>query len=151
VRHSCLRYVRGQARGNSERNMAVFLRWGFISISINLQLEDHPLSAVRDCLFDLFAATLHTGGAPPSSTWGNAMSWWQGPTYHGDAAVLLKITCVRTSHQFSTPYAEHTAHTGLKNQTNICNLSFFFWVQPVSLFERIRYISRIYYWCFTHS
>jgi len=26
------------------------------------KLEDHPLSAVRDCLFNIFAATLHTGG-----------------------------------------------------------------------------------------
>jgi len=28
----------------------------------NLKLENHPLSAVRDNLFDIFAATLHTGG-----------------------------------------------------------------------------------------
>jgi len=26
------------------------------------KLEDHPLSVVRDCLFDIFAATLHTVG-----------------------------------------------------------------------------------------
>ena len=26
------------------------------------KLEDHPLSAVRDCLFNLFLATLHIGG-----------------------------------------------------------------------------------------
>jgi len=26
------------------------------------KLEDHPLSAVHDCLFNLFAATLHKGG-----------------------------------------------------------------------------------------
>ena len=26
------------------------------------KLEDHPLSAVRDCLFNLFAATLHIRG-----------------------------------------------------------------------------------------
>jgi hypothetical protein len=26
------------------------------------KLEDHPLSAVRDCLFNTFTATLHTGG-----------------------------------------------------------------------------------------
>jgi hypothetical protein len=26
------------------------------------KLEDHPLSAVQDCLFNIFAATLHTGG-----------------------------------------------------------------------------------------
>jgi len=28
----------------------------------NPKLEDHPSSAVRDCLFNLFAATLHIGG-----------------------------------------------------------------------------------------
>jgi hypothetical protein len=26
------------------------------------KVEDHPLSAVRDCLFNILAATLHTGG-----------------------------------------------------------------------------------------
>ena len=26
------------------------------------KLEDHPSSAVRDCLFNLFAATFHMGG-----------------------------------------------------------------------------------------
>jgi hypothetical protein len=26
------------------------------------KLEDNPLSAVRDCLFNIFAATLHIGG-----------------------------------------------------------------------------------------
>jgi hypothetical protein len=26
------------------------------------KLEDHPLSAVRNCLFNIFAATLHIGG-----------------------------------------------------------------------------------------
>jgi len=26
------------------------------------KLEDHTLSAVRDCLFSVFAAALHTGG-----------------------------------------------------------------------------------------
>jgi len=28
----------------------------------NPKLEDHPLSAVRDCLFNIFAGTLHIGG-----------------------------------------------------------------------------------------
>jgi hypothetical protein len=27
-----------------------------------LKLKDHPLSAVRDCLFNIFATTLHIGG-----------------------------------------------------------------------------------------
>jgi hypothetical protein len=29
---------------------------------VTTKLEDHPLSAVRDCLFNIFAATLHIGG-----------------------------------------------------------------------------------------
>jgi hypothetical protein len=37
------------------RNMA------FVSISLNAE-EDHPLSAGRDCLFNIFAAALHIGG-----------------------------------------------------------------------------------------
>jgi hypothetical protein len=35
------------------------------------KLQDHPLSAVCDCLFNIFAATLHTWRvSPPSTTWG---------------------------------------------------------------------------------
>jgi hypothetical protein len=43
------------------------------------QLEDHPLSAVRNCLFSIFAAIPHTWRASPSSvTWGRAILWWKG-------------------------------------------------------------------------
>jgi len=49
---SCKWYVTGYA-----------LRWGVVSTSPNPpKLEDHPLSAVRDCLFNIFVATFHTGG-----------------------------------------------------------------------------------------
>jgi hypothetical protein len=42
------------------------------------KLEDHPLSAVCDCLFKIFASTLYTWMAsPPSATRGRAMPWWQ--------------------------------------------------------------------------
>jgi len=40
-----------------------FLRWGVVSTSPPPpKLEDHPLSAVRDCLFNIFVATHHTVG-----------------------------------------------------------------------------------------
>jgi hypothetical protein len=40
------------------------------------KLEDHPLSSVRDCLFDIFEATLHIGGAvPPYTTRERARPW----------------------------------------------------------------------------
>ena len=41
---------------------SLFSRGGVVSASPNPQAGDHPLSAVRDCLFNLFAATLHIGG-----------------------------------------------------------------------------------------
>jgi hypothetical protein len=43
------------------------------------KLEDHPLTAVRDCLYNIFAATLHIWRpSPPTATWGLTMPWWQG-------------------------------------------------------------------------
>jgi hypothetical protein len=42
------------------------------------KLEDHTLSAVRDFLFNIFAATLYIWRpSPPSANWGRAMPWWQ--------------------------------------------------------------------------
>jgi len=41
----------------------------------------HPLSAVRDCIFNIFVAIFHMWRpCPPSTFWGRAMPWWQGPT-----------------------------------------------------------------------
>jgi hypothetical protein len=43
------------------------------------KLEGHLLSAVRDSLFDIFAAALHVWRpSPPSATWRRAVPWWQG-------------------------------------------------------------------------
>jgi hypothetical protein len=59
----CLGCTKGsvQARGICS---SFVIRRGFrarISTSPNSHLEDHPLSVVRDCLFNIFAAILHTG------------------------------------------------------------------------------------------
>jgi hypothetical protein len=57
----------------------LILRWGVVSAMPNPKLGDYPLSAVRDCLFSIFAAALHNWRASsPSATWGRAMPWWQG-------------------------------------------------------------------------
>jgi hypothetical protein len=62
----CLDRTKGsvQVRGTSSYFVTLyfFLQWGVVSTSPKLQLEDHLLSAVRDCLFNIFAATFHTGG-----------------------------------------------------------------------------------------
>jgi hypothetical protein len=46
------------------------------------KLEDHRMSAVCDCLFNIFAATLHVGGRSSVRNV-RMLPWWQGPTYHG--------------------------------------------------------------------
>jgi hypothetical protein len=44
------------------RNMTRFYGEKLLASRPNPKLEDHPLSAVSDCLFNIFAATLHIGG-----------------------------------------------------------------------------------------
>jgi hypothetical protein len=61
------------------RNKLIFYGEDLLAPRPTLKLEDHPLSAVRDCLFNIFTATLHIWRPfPPSATWGRAMPWWQG-------------------------------------------------------------------------
>jgi hypothetical protein len=41
--------------------------------------EEHSLLAVRDCLFNIFATTIHIWRpSHPSATWGRAVPWWHG-------------------------------------------------------------------------
>jgi hypothetical protein len=41
------------------------------------KLEDHPLSAVHGCSFNIFTPTLHIWRTSPSATQGYAMPMWQ--------------------------------------------------------------------------
>ena len=50
----------------ASRLVSIF-KMGFYGVALlatppTPKLEDYPLSAVRDCLFNIFAATLHIGG-----------------------------------------------------------------------------------------
>ena len=67
-----------------------FLRWGVVSPSSKLQPGRPPLSAVCDCLFNIFAATVRIRRlSPPCASWGSAMPCWQGPNYHGNITITL--------------------------------------------------------------
>jgi hypothetical protein len=48
----------------------------------NPKPEDHPLSAVRDCLFNIFAATLHIGGRSSNRNPRTLHAVVTGPTYN---------------------------------------------------------------------
>jgi hypothetical protein len=61
------------------RKKSHFYGEGLLAPCPNPNLEDHPLSAVRDCLFNIFAASLRSLDAfSPSATWGPFKPWWQG-------------------------------------------------------------------------
>jgi hypothetical protein len=60
-------------------NKLDFLSFGVVSPPPNPHSGGPPLSAVHDCLFSIFAYTLHIWRlSPPSASWGCAMLWWQG-------------------------------------------------------------------------
>jgi hypothetical protein len=59
-------------------NMERFYGEKLLAVHPTLKLEHHFLSAVRDGLFNIFAATLHIGGRSSIRN----LPWWQGPTYH---------------------------------------------------------------------
>jgi hypothetical protein len=50
--------------GNYEFFVIFFFFYGeeLLPLRPSPKLEDHPLSAVRGCLFDMFAAAVHIGG-----------------------------------------------------------------------------------------
>ena len=51
------------------RNMIRFYGEELLAPRPSPKLEDHPLSAVRDCLFNIFAATLHIAGRSFTRNW----------------------------------------------------------------------------------
>ena len=61
-------------------------RQGDVSTSPNLQVGGPPLVTCRlpSTTYSIYAQRPSIVEAvSPSATWGRAMTWWQGPTYHG--------------------------------------------------------------------
>jgi len=54
------------------RNKASFYNTNLLAHRSSPKLEDHPLLADRDCLLNIFAATLHIGGV---SSFRNLTAW----------------------------------------------------------------------------
>jgi hypothetical protein len=56
------------------------------------KLKGHPcrLSATAYSVFSQVPSILEA--VPPSATWGRAMLWWKGPTYHGQKTTRSFIT-----------------------------------------------------------
>jgi hypothetical protein len=62
------------------------------------KLEDHPLSALRDCLFNIFAAAPHIGSRSSILNPRTPMPWGQGLIMARESPefnIFLYISCVR--------------------------------------------------------
>jgi len=57
------------------RNTIRFYDEELLAPRLNPKIEQHPLSAVRDTLFNIFATTLRIGSMFPSAISGRGMSW----------------------------------------------------------------------------
>jgi len=55
------------------------------------KLEDRPLSAVRDCLFNIFAATLHNGGRSSTRNLMTCHAVVTGTRLSRDAIIIISI------------------------------------------------------------
>jgi hypothetical protein len=88
------------------------------------KMEDRPLSAVRDCLFNLFSATLHTGGrssirnlrtrhAVVTGTHLSRNTPIQGPAYHGTPPIQ-ETHLSRSTPNTGTHFSRKTPNTGTR-------------------------------------
>jgi hypothetical protein len=70
-------------------NMIRFCGEKLLATRPSHKLEDHSLSAVRDCSCNILAATLHTGDRSSVRNLKTRRSvWWQWPAYHGSLLIL---------------------------------------------------------------
>ena len=58
------------------------------------KLEDHPLSAVRDCLFNIFAATLHIAGRSSIRNLRTRHALLTGTHKHGFLYSAITLNCL---------------------------------------------------------
>ena len=70
-------------------NKASFYSEGLSAPRPTPTLEDHELLAVRDCLFNIFAATLDTGGCSSICNLRTHHAMVTGPTYHSHIFELI--------------------------------------------------------------
>jgi len=64
------------------RNTAIFIMVKVFSTSPNHQAGGHTPCRPAATAYSIYAQLLSISEAvPPSTTWGRAMLWWQGPTY----------------------------------------------------------------------
>jgi hypothetical protein len=74
------------------RNLVIFYGEELLAPRPTPKLEDHPLSAVYDCLLKYSQLPSISGGRSSIRNCGRAILWWQGPTYRGDWDRLIVVT-----------------------------------------------------------
>jgi hypothetical protein len=117
---SCQRISSGPRHFETFRNNTNFLRWGgLLAPRPTPKVEDHPLSAVRNCLFIISAATLHIwrtslhpqrddapccGDKDPHNNTKNKKLWSSSLCNFLQPPVTSSLSCPRHHNQCCIPY-----------------------------------------------
>jgi hypothetical protein len=129
-----------QVRGSSLLNL---LLYGdrLLAPRLTPKLEDHTLSFVHGCLFNIFA----TNRVPPA-TRGRAMLWWQGesPNGSGQISYEIKSHILRFSHILNSSFISYLPFIPLCFSYPPLHFFLFPLLIPVSLTSRLP--SRILRW-----
>jgi hypothetical protein len=73
--------------------MVTYLWWEAVTTSLNPQAGGPPLVGCPRLLIQyIHSYPPYLQAVPPFATWGRAMPWWQGPTYHYDRDPLITVT-----------------------------------------------------------
>jgi hypothetical protein len=101
------------------------------------RLEYHPFSSVRDCLFNIFAATLHNWRLflHPQPEDAPCRGWWQGPIYH---ALYSSPNIIRVIKSRRLRWAGHVARMGERRGANGALMGKPEWTRPLERLRRRR-------------
>jgi hypothetical protein len=110
-----------QARGSFKH----FLTWHVFTLRSYQHLAQLPswrttpcrLSAITYSIYSQLPCILET--VRPSATWGRAMPWWQGPTYHGMSHIIFLL-----NREFCTNYFVFSLSKRQRFKVNIIVLSY---------------------------
>ena len=81
-------------------NKASFYGEGLSAPCTTPKLEDHPLPAVSNCLFNIYAATLHNGGCSSICNLRTYQAMVTGPTYQSH--IFISELIIRIMRQDSS-------------------------------------------------
>ena len=123
VRLHCTEWISGWRRITNGYFLSIFFHGvELLAPHPTPKLEGHPLSAVRDCLFNLFAATLHVGGRSSIRNLRTRYAVLTGTHKHRNHTLIHILTQERDIHSVNTSIIKLVTNSVKLNEEKNCVL-----------------------------